>query len=229
MNDTIENLRKYNLWRRGDELIEQPDPKDIGIWIDEICEIAEKLERERDDYMERCRTALSERDSWRMRAEQKYAMRRELEELLGVDQKDASDEQFQKGLDAIKNIIGERDEAREAFVIATDQMVVAQGKLREANKERDKARAELEMWRDGNIMHQIHRDELEKAECERDEARRSLEHITEYGTEEINVAVDLRQRLATALVERDEAREVARLLKATLDLIKNDQLKSQGS
>ena len=25
--------------------------------------------------------------------------------------------------------------------------------------ERDKARTELEMWRDGNIMHQIHRDE----------------------------------------------------------------------
>ena len=75
-------------------------------------DFARKLERERDDYMERCRTALSERDSWRMRAEQKYAMRRELEELLGVDQKDASDEQFQKGLDAIKNIISERDEAR---------------------------------------------------------------------------------------------------------------------
>lgn len=76
-------------------------------------DFARKLERERDDYMERCRTALSERDSWRMRAEQKYAMRRELEELLGVDQKDASDEQFQKGLDAIKNMIRERDEARE--------------------------------------------------------------------------------------------------------------------
>lgn len=29
--------------------------------------------------------------------------------------------------------------------------------------------------------------------------------------------------------ERDEAREVARLLKSTLDLIKNDQLKSQRS
>ena len=76
-------------------------------------DFARKLERERDDYMERCRIALSERDSWRMRAEQKYAMRRELEELLGVDQKDASDEQFQKGLDAIKNMIRERDEARE--------------------------------------------------------------------------------------------------------------------
>jgi hypothetical protein len=111
-----------------------------------------KLERERDDYMQRFRIALSERDSWKMRADQKYAMRRELEELLGVDRNDASDEQFQKGLDAIKNIIGERDEAR-----------------------------------------------------------RSLEHITEYGTEEINVAVDLRQRLATALVERDEAREALKI------------------
>ena len=37
----------------------------------------------------------------------------------------------------------ERDEAREAFVIATDQMVVAQGKVREANKERDEAREAL--------------------------------------------------------------------------------------
>ena len=34
----------------------------------------------------------------------------------------------------------ERDEARKAFVIATDQMVIAQGKVREANKERDEAR-----------------------------------------------------------------------------------------
>jgi hypothetical protein len=49
---------------------------------------------------------------------------------------------------------------------------------------------------------------------QRDEARESLKHITEYGTEEINAAVELRQKLAQALVEldnmqdqRDEARE----------------------
>jgi chromosome segregation ATPase len=36
----------------------------------------------------------------------------------------------------------ERDEARQAFVIATDQMVIAQSNLREANKERDEAREE---------------------------------------------------------------------------------------
>ena len=37
----------------------------------------------------------------------------------------------------------ERDEAREAFLIATDQMVVAQCKLRESNKDRDEAREAL--------------------------------------------------------------------------------------
>lgn len=46
-----------------------------------------------------------------------------------------------------------------------------------------------------------------KLERERDEARESLKHIEEYGTEEINAAVELRQKLASALVERDEALE----------------------
>jgi predicted house-cleaning NTP pyrophosphatase (Maf/HAM1 superfamily) len=50
---------------------------------------------------------------------------------------------YQKLCDAVCEIQGlkcERDEARQAFIIATDQMVIAQGKLREANKERDEAR-----------------------------------------------------------------------------------------
>ena len=51
------------------------------------------------------------------------------------------------------------------------------------------------------------RAELEATERERDEARESLKHITEYGTEEINVAVELRQKLASALVERDEVQK----------------------
>jgi hypothetical protein len=98
--DTPETQEAIERWRQGK----------INIF-DEMA----RLERERDDYMERCRNALSERDSWRMRAEQKYAMRRELEELLGVDRNDASDEQFQKGLDSLKNIIGERDEAKQVL------------------------------------------------------------------------------------------------------------------
>jgi hypothetical protein len=47
-------------------------------------------------------------------------------------------------------------------------------------------------------------DFARKLERERDEARESLKHIEEYGTEEINAAVDLRQKLASALVERDD-------------------------
>lgn len=44
-----------------------------------------------------------------------------------------------------------------------------------------------------------------KLERERDEAKESLKHIEEYGTEEINAAVELRQKLAQTLIERDEA------------------------
>jgi uncharacterized coiled-coil DUF342 family protein len=55
--------------------------------------------------------------------------------------------------------------------------------------------------------HNQTREQNAKLERERDEAQESLKHITEYGTEEINAAVELRQKLATALVERDEARK----------------------
>jgi predicted house-cleaning NTP pyrophosphatase (Maf/HAM1 superfamily) len=46
-------------------------------------------------------------------------------------------------VDIARKLERERDDVRDAFVIATDQMVIAQGKLREANKERDEARKEL--------------------------------------------------------------------------------------
>lgn len=42
-----------------------------------------------------------------------------------------------------------------------------------------------------------------EARRERDEARESLKHIAEYGTEEINASVELRQKLAHALVDLD--------------------------
>ena len=52
-------------------------------------------------------------------------------------------------------------------------------------------------------------DICRRFERERDEAREALKHIEEYGTEEINAAVELRQKLAQTLIERDEARAVA--------------------
>ena len=50
---------------------------------------------------------------------------------------------------------------------------------------------------------------LLRLERARAEARKALDDIAEYGIEEINAAVDLRSELAAALVERDEARELA--------------------
>ena len=51
---------------------------------------------------------------------------------------------------------------------AESEMTSLAGKL---ERERDKARTELGMWRDGNIMHEIHMEELKQTEQERDEAR----------------------------------------------------------
>jgi hypothetical protein len=38
IKETIEFIRHYNRWRRGDESIEQPHPRQIGISIDNICD-----------------------------------------------------------------------------------------------------------------------------------------------------------------------------------------------
>jgi hypothetical protein len=74
-------------------------------------------------------------------------------------------------------------------------------------RERDEARTELEMWRDGNIMHQVHKDELEKAERERNEARDMVENLTDHGL----TLMDSNRMLKR---ERDEAREALREIQA---------------
>jgi ribosome-binding ATPase YchF (GTP1/OBG family) len=63
-----------------------------------------------------------------------------------------------------------------------------------------------------------------KLERERDEEREHLKEIEEYGTEEINAAVELRQKLATALVERDDAREQRDRLAEALERIANNNI-----
>ena len=67
--------------------------------------LLEKAERERNE-------AIQERERWKMQAEQKWGMRRELEELLGVKDTESA-EQFAKGLASLRDLIKERDEARE--------------------------------------------------------------------------------------------------------------------
>ena len=66
-------------------------------------------------------------------------------------------------------------------------------------KERVSRRAELEMWRDGNILHETHRDELQKVEQERDEAREARNECERQYQEKV-------AEVAQLLSERDEAR-----------------------
>jgi hypothetical protein len=75
------------------------------------CE-ADELRAEVALLREQARILARERERWQMQAEQKWGMRRELEELLGVKDTE-SEEQFAKGLAALRDLIQERDEARE--------------------------------------------------------------------------------------------------------------------
>ena len=50
MNNHIQTLKRYNAWRRGDEVIEQPNPRAIGEAIDWLVEHYVALERDRDDW-----------------------------------------------------------------------------------------------------------------------------------------------------------------------------------
>jgi hypothetical protein len=78
-------------------------------------------------------------------------------------------------------------------------------------------------------------DVAKRLERERDEAREDLKHITEYGTEEINAAVELRQKLAQALVDldnmqdqRDFAMKVIKRLEQERDEAVDDAQKSKA-
>lgn len=50
MNNHIQTLKRYNAWRRGDEVIEQPNPRAIGEAIDWLVDNYVALERDRDDW-----------------------------------------------------------------------------------------------------------------------------------------------------------------------------------
>jgi hypothetical protein len=173
-------------------------------------------------------------------------LRRERDEAREAAEKwrklhDAKDELFKKGIAEVER---ERDEAWEALrewqtlrlwgaepQHIHDFIKGQQTRIHECQdiektceqleRERDEALTELEMWRDGNIMHEMHKEEIEKAERERDEARADLEFRRGLYKvlEEANNKVH--NRLADALhevdlrtldyermkKERDEARE----------------------
>lgn len=93
----------------------------------------------------------------------------------------------------------ERDKARE-------DAINYYARIGELERERDEARKDLKITQNAWVKAKAG---VVEALRERDEAQKHLRDIEEYGTEEINDAVELRQKLAAALRERDEAREEA--------------------
>jgi hypothetical protein len=79
----IQVLRDFNLWRRGNEDMEQPDPREIGEAIDSVLVAIQKAEAERDEERkegeeqarllgmgsEREAKLMAERDLWRAEAQ----------------------------------------------------------------------------------------------------------------------------------------------------------------
>ena len=105
--------------------------------------------------------------------------------------------------------IGELEKERDEAMEALSGRTVSCSACNHAAIERDEAREKAERYRlEANAMM-----------LQRDEAQKHLQDIKEYGTEEINAAVDLRQKLAAALHERDEARSLVDHYREQKDLL----------
>jgi hypothetical protein len=70
--ETAAILRQFNEWRRGDEDIPQPDPREISEAIDAAVEMIDRIEaaeKERDWHAERCEDAMNECAALRVKIE----------------------------------------------------------------------------------------------------------------------------------------------------------------
>ena len=50
MKEHIQTLKRFNAWRRGDDVIEQPEPRAIGQAIDAVLDHISELDKDRDDW-----------------------------------------------------------------------------------------------------------------------------------------------------------------------------------
>lgn len=185
---------------------DRPTPetdKIIPDWIQGVTkelpnfvEIARKLERERDVARELAQafhkdqvTLLRQRDEARadLAEEMKFHHRKHAELVQTQCQ--------------LQDAIRERDEAREAFVIATDQMVVAQCKLRESNKERDEAREALADWENAAVH--VKADHPDEKHCGCVSVLRKLLHDARSDRDELRGLEAMYQKVAAACLRCD--------------------------
>jgi hypothetical protein len=92
----IQVLRDYNLWRRGDDAMEQPDPHTVGEAIDSVLVSIQKAEADLDEERkegeeqarllgagsEREAKLIAERDLWRAEAQRWREQALDLEDQI---------------------------------------------------------------------------------------------------------------------------------------------------
>jgi len=75
--------------------------------------------------------------------------------------------------------------------------------IKELCEQRDKAMCELEMWKDGNIMHEDHKNEIQELEQQRDRLAEAMRIImADYRLDgRVSAEADMLAREALAAVE----------------------------
>jgi hypothetical protein len=127
-----------------------------------LADFARKLERERDEARE-VASGLA------MQEERVNEAQKELSSIHRWIERNHPDG-FIDSLTYFQNL----DRITENWYDRLDRLEIDAGRF---ERERDEARTELEMWRDGNILHEAHRNELGKVEQERDEAREEIKKL----------------------------------------------------
>lgn len=84
---TIETLKRYNQWRRGDESIDQPDPKEIGIAIDDAIKIIEQFDR-LNESIDKNKRLFSDKFAERVIADQVKRIKQLEDELIAAKKGD---------------------------------------------------------------------------------------------------------------------------------------------
>lgn len=65
MNQHIQTLQRFNAWRRGDDVIEQPEPRAIGQAIDAVLDHISELDKDRDDWKAEAEMRSKEIEIWK--------------------------------------------------------------------------------------------------------------------------------------------------------------------
>jgi septal ring factor EnvC (AmiA/AmiB activator) len=69
MNNHIQTLKRFNAWRRCDDVMDQPNSKAVGEALDWLIDHYVALERDRDEWKEEADMRSKEIDIWKHEAQ----------------------------------------------------------------------------------------------------------------------------------------------------------------